>query len=153
LLCILSEFWNSSTVCSEAVDTKRKPRLAQIKPREERGISGFFNDHSPQSYVANFKAYIETNSRVRAIPEIFRNLSRRVRIDINCHSLCSFKTQMTAKTVLITGANRGIGLQFAKAYAAMGWSVIATARDVTNATQVNSLPHFVFDAVNLACFS
>ncbi len=31
-------------------------------------------------------------------------------------------------TVLITGANRGIGLEFARQYAAAGWHVIATAR-------------------------
>merc|ERR1712137_1038690 len=33
-------------------------------------------------------------------------------------------------TVLITGANRGIGLSFAKCYLARGWTVLATARDV-----------------------
>jgi NAD(P)-dependent dehydrogenase (short-subunit alcohol dehydrogenase family) len=32
-------------------------------------------------------------------------------------------------SVLITGANRGIGLEFARQYAADGWSVIATARE------------------------
>ena len=31
-------------------------------------------------------------------------------------------------TVLITGANRGIGLELAKQYAARGWNVIATSR-------------------------
>ena len=31
-------------------------------------------------------------------------------------------------TVLITGANRGIGLEFARQYAADGWTVIGTAR-------------------------
>lgn len=32
-------------------------------------------------------------------------------------------------TVLITGANRGLGLEFARQYAADGWTVVATARD------------------------
>ncbi|WP_375449911.1 SDR family NAD(P)-dependent oxidoreductase [uncultured Devosia sp.] len=31
-------------------------------------------------------------------------------------------------TVLITGANRGIGLEFARQYAAEGWHVIAANR-------------------------
>lgn len=35
----------------------------------------------------------------------------------------------TKRTVLITGANRGIGLEFSRQYHAAGWSVIATARD------------------------
>ncbi len=33
--------------------------------------------------------------------------------------------------VLITGANRGIGLEFARQYAADGWDVIATARETS----------------------
>jgi NAD(P)-dependent dehydrogenase (short-subunit alcohol dehydrogenase family) len=33
-----------------------------------------------------------------------------------------------APTVLITGANRGLGFEFAQQYAADGWNVIATAR-------------------------
>ena len=33
-----------------------------------------------------------------------------------------------ADTVLITGANSGLGLEFAKQYAALGWTVIATHR-------------------------
>ncbi|CAN5129135.1 SDR family oxidoreductase [soil metagenome] len=32
-------------------------------------------------------------------------------------------------TVLITGANRGLGLEFARQYSADGWNVIATVRD------------------------
>ncbi|HEX8413444.1 MAG TPA: SDR family NAD(P)-dependent oxidoreductase, partial [Sphingomicrobium sp.] len=31
-------------------------------------------------------------------------------------------------TVLITGANRGIGLELTRQYAADGWDVVATAR-------------------------
>jgi NAD(P)-dependent dehydrogenase (short-subunit alcohol dehydrogenase family) len=32
-------------------------------------------------------------------------------------------------TVLITGANRGIGLEFARQYSAAGWDVVATVRE------------------------
>ncbi|HEY6455582.1 MAG TPA: SDR family NAD(P)-dependent oxidoreductase [Steroidobacteraceae bacterium] len=36
-----------------------------------------------------------------------------------------------ADTVMITGANSGIGLEFAKQYAKLGWTVIATQRRAT----------------------
>jgi NAD(P)-dependent dehydrogenase (short-subunit alcohol dehydrogenase family) len=42
-------------------------------------------------------------------------------------------------TVLITGANRGIGLELAKQYAGDGWSVIATARDPKQADGLKAL--------------
>ena len=37
-------------------------------------------------------------------------------------------------TVLITGVNRGLGLEFIKQYAAAGWAVIGTCRDPDNAS-------------------
>lgn len=37
--------------------------------------------------------------------------------------------QLDVPTVLITGANRGLGLEFARQYARDGWRVIATCRD------------------------
>lgn len=42
-------------------------------------------------------------------------------------------------TVLITGANRGIGLGLARAFAARGWTVIATCRDPAGAGDLSAL--------------
>jgi len=42
-------------------------------------------------------------------------------------------------TVLITGANRGIGLEFTKQYLARGETIIATCRDQKAATELNAL--------------
>ncbi len=42
-------------------------------------------------------------------------------------------------TVLITGANRGIGLQFAKDYAAAGWDVIGTSRNPDKAGDLKAI--------------
>lgn len=42
-------------------------------------------------------------------------------------------------TVLITGSNRGLGLEFAKQYASRGWRVIATARQPEAATELRAI--------------
>lgn len=42
-------------------------------------------------------------------------------------------------TVLITGSNRGIGLEFARQYAERGWQVIATCRSPARADELNRL--------------
>ncbi len=44
-------------------------------------------------------------------------------------------------TVLITGANRGIGLEMAKQYADNGWDVIGTAREPDKAEELNEIPN------------
>lgn len=44
-----------------------------------------------------------------------------------------------AATVLITGANRGIGIEFARQYAELGWNVIATCRNPATAQELNTL--------------
>ena len=47
--------------------------------------------------------------------------------------------EVLADTVLITGANQGIGLEFAKQYAARGWTVIATHRRPTTPEELATL--------------
>ena len=42
-------------------------------------------------------------------------------------------------SVLVTGANRGIGLEFARQYAAEGWRVIATVRDPGQADELGAV--------------
>ena len=44
-----------------------------------------------------------------------------------------------APTVLITGANRGLGLEFSRQYSQSGWHVIATARSPERADALNDL--------------
>ena len=44
------------------------------------------------------------------------------------------------RTVLISGANRGLGLEFARQYLAAGDRVIAGVRDPANAKELNALP-------------
>lgn len=42
-------------------------------------------------------------------------------------------------TVLVTGANRGLGLEFIKQYSQLGWEVIATCRDLASAVEASAL--------------
>lgn len=42
-------------------------------------------------------------------------------------------------TVVVTGANRGLGLEWTRQYAARGWQVIATARQPEDATALKQL--------------
>lgn len=43
------------------------------------------------------------------------------------------------KTVLITGANRGLGLEFCKQYAEFGWEVLACSRNPAQAVKLKEL--------------
>jgi NAD(P)-dependent dehydrogenase (short-subunit alcohol dehydrogenase family) len=49
------------------------------------------------------------------------------------------QAEVAAPTVLITGSNRGIGLEFVRQYAADNWRVIATCRRPDAATELNAL--------------
>ncbi len=55
-------------------------------------------------------------------------------------TLLASASQVSApRTVLVTGANRGLGLEFAKQYHAAGWKVIATAREPDQADELKAL--------------
>ena len=43
------------------------------------------------------------------------------------------------RTVLVTGANRGLGLELVRQYAGKGWAVIATTRNPGSATELGAL--------------
>ncbi len=54
-------------------------------------------------------------------------------------------------TVLISGANRGLGLEFARQYAAEGWRVIATSRSPEKAAALRALgPAVAVHALDVA---
>jgi len=56
-------------------------------------------------------------------------------------------------TVLITGSNRGIGLEFARQYAALDWRVIATCRNPDKAAELSELlrqhPNIIIEPLDL----
>ena len=56
-------------------------------------------------------------------------------------------------TVLITGANRGIGLEYVRQLSERGWNVIATARKPAEASELQALaarhPGLVIEALGV----
>ncbi|HEY0561878.1 MAG TPA: SDR family oxidoreductase [Methylophilus sp.] len=66
-------------------------------------------------------------------------------------------TDAQNKTLLITGANRGIGLEYVRQYAAAGWHVIACCRSPTTANALNALAQQVtsirVEALDVADFA
>ena len=64
-----------------------------------------------------------------------------------------FAAHANAKTVLVTGSNRGIGLEFVTQYAADGWDVIATSRSPGDDEDLKALaaanPKIVIEALDV----
>lgn len=52
--------------------------------------------------------------------------------------MCIFEVSMT-NTVLITGANRGLGLEMVRQYAAAGWAVLACCREPDSALPLREM--------------
>ena len=58
--------------------------------------------------------------------------------DASAQSADNLADASTQQTVLITGANRGIGLELARQYSADGWRVLGTARRPEAATELQA---------------
>jgi len=53
------------------------------------------------------------------------------------------------KSILVTGANRGIGLEMVRYYANQGWHVFATCRSPENAHALNKMVHQFNEQINV----
>lgn len=70
---------------------------------------------------ASWRVFILLGRRVLALPALLLSTA-----------LLALPAPAQAETVLVTGANSGIGLEFTRQYAARGWTVIATHRRSSN---------------------
>ena len=68
---------------------------------------------------------------------LMKTVKKLLKTVIAAAVLAAVSYTAAADTVLITGSNSGIGLEFAREYAAKGWTVIATHR---RDTIPNTLP-------------
>jgi NAD(P)-dependent dehydrogenase (short-subunit alcohol dehydrogenase family) len=73
-------------------------------------------------------------------------------------TMTAMASAATPPTVLITGANRGIGLEYARQFAARGYKVIGTARDPADAKELAAVadrvePLDVTDAASVAALA
>lgn len=95
--------------------------------------------------------FVEQQSRGRCRHEVVHRACEVVHTTRNCagqasHSLAfsneddqdtqAPSSRMAGKTVMITGANRGIGLAFTEHYVRQGWKVVASARNLDTADEV-----------------
>jgi NAD(P)-dependent dehydrogenase (short-subunit alcohol dehydrogenase family) len=73
-------------------------------------------------------------------------------------TISGMSSAATPSTVLITGANRGIGLEYARQFAARGYNVIGTVRDPADAKELSAVadrvePLDVTDAASVAALA
>jgi NAD(P)-dependent dehydrogenase (short-subunit alcohol dehydrogenase family) len=52
---------------------------------------------------------------------------------------CPYRPEDFMPTILITGSNRGIGLEMTRQYLTEGWKVLACCRDIEKSTALNQL--------------
>src|SRR5215472_1651451 len=68
-----------------------------------------------------------------------RNSPMKLVFMVLCAALAATLGTVHAATVLITGADRGLGLEFTRQYAARGDTVIATCRHPEHASELQAL--------------
>src|SRR6195256_1458394 len=86
-----------------------------------RSAQGFESDEKRHRASNELRVRTDTRRKFR-LPEIGRTEERPI-----------------MPSVLITGTNRGLGLEFAHQYAADGWDVIATARNPKGSEELQEL--------------
>jgi NAD(P)-dependent dehydrogenase (short-subunit alcohol dehydrogenase family) len=79
-------------------------------------------------------------------------------LSVLASSIAGMASAATPTSVLITGANRGIGLEYARQFAAKGYQVIGTARDPADAKELAAVadriePLDVTDAASVAALA
>src|SRR5260370_4786616 len=93
------------------------------------------------SYTRKTRAGKCVHRPVATRPKMAASASGRSLVDGAAAEAAEQNARGTAgmPTVLITGANRGLGLEFARQYATSGWRVIATSRAPEKADALHAL--------------
>src|SRR5688572_13024291 len=96
------------------------------------GLSPSTQDHYESRAIWSHSLSRSHSSHTRAI----KVPSSRIGLSGSANSLCRLEDVMSKKVWLITGAGRGMGVDFARAALASGHSVVASGRDRDRVSKV-----------------
>src|SRR5688500_15078191 len=122
---------------SMASSSRRRPGTRRFSPAGRPASSGRTRDRAALSSAASASRFSFTVPGCLAAPgagEDRRSQARPVLPRAARSTECGVMTTEST-TVLITGANKGLGLETARRLAALGWTVWMAARDTTAATE------------------
>jgi NAD(P)-dependent dehydrogenase (short-subunit alcohol dehydrogenase family) len=104
-------------------------------------VSGRRNGCFPRDVHTFCTTFPGDEKRHRASNElrVRTDIHKNFRLLLFCQRIWCTEERPIMSSVLITGANRGLGLEFARQYAADGWDVIATARNPKTSEQLQQL--------------
>jgi NAD(P)-dependent dehydrogenase (short-subunit alcohol dehydrogenase family) len=97
------------------------------------------NISTPAWDDATAAANLQELHTMTRLPFGLRSLFLAALLALPAAVLHATETAVAPPTVLITGSNRGIGLEFARQYAARGWTVVATTRQPDEASALQEL--------------